>query len=97
LLGLDAFPNQSRSLLAGDRNIRPSAVGAACSTGLDNVAAFNTPPTTNIGWTNALHGLDGNVLFHDGQVEQLSSRGLINALGAYGADDNGTSHYAIPQ
>jgi prepilin-type processing-associated H-X9-DG protein len=96
-LGLDAFPSQSRSLLAGDRNVRPSAVGVACSTGLDNVAGFNAPPNTNVGWTNAIHGLTGNVLFHDGQVEQLSSRGLTDALGAYGPDDNGSSHYAIPQ
>jgi type II secretory pathway pseudopilin PulG len=94
-LGLDAYLRESRSILAGDRNIRPDAAGVVCSTGVDGVYAINTLPP-NPGWNDAIHGPLGNILFHDGQVEQLSTHELIDAFRKIKGDENGQLHFVIP-
>src|SRR5262249_42009544 len=94
-LGVDALPRESRSVLAGDGNIRAMPGSLGCSSGIAGIWGIFGPPWTT-GWNDAVHGLLGNVLFHDGQVEQLSSSGLINAIGVLKGDENGSLHYVLP-
>lgn len=72
VLGLHGDFRMPRSLLVGDRNLFTEGVGT-CSSGLAPVSVLR-PPTVR--WTNAVHGLTGNLLFFDGAVEQTDSSRL---------------------
>ena len=93
-LGLDSVLTWSQSLLSGDRNVRMEGF-SGCSSGLNPVPFFSNFGFSRTSWTNALHGMTGNLLLHDGHVEQSSSQGL-NRLVLDSRDDNGHSHLLIP-
>ena len=69
VLGLHGDLRMPRSLLAGDRNLLNAGSGT-CSSGLAPVTALDRNTAR---WTNAVHGLTGNLLFLDGSVEQTDS------------------------
>jgi len=108
-IGLDSFLTEAQpvtqstfaSALAGDRNLQVDAINVACSSGVTAAAAVhpyirlnNMTPYTK--WTNAIHGIFGNILMIDGQVEQLSSIPAVDAI-APPIDDNGSYHLLIPR
>lgn len=79
-VGVDATPTNSQMFLAGDRNIT-------------NDASVTHPflnLTTNqpAGWTEALHGLQGNVGLADGSVQQFSTSKLRDAIEFTGTTTN---------
>ncbi len=77
-----------RGSLCADRNLLNSGYGA-CSYILGQLAQINFQ---RIGWTNAIHGESGNMLFNSGAVQQLSSGGLRTALD-YRRDDGSSLHF----
>jgi prepilin-type N-terminal cleavage/methylation domain-containing protein/prepilin-type processing-associated H-X9-DG protein len=70
-VGANADFSKPDSLLAGDRNLTNAAASARGTLRLDN--------GTQVSWTGELHRFKGNVLFADGRVEELSTRGLQQA------------------
>ena len=81
-LSLHAFRDNPHAILAGDRNLQASSTGGACSySGLSSVSTlqgFGIASTAL--WSNALHGLQGNVLFNDRDVQTTSSVELWNLV-----------------
>ena len=76
-LGLDGSFRVPGSILAGDRNL-PAIFGQNCSSGVVPTAQLVTPAT----WTNAVHGLAGNIVFFDGSAARVDSAGLRAAFDA---------------
>ena len=74
-VGLDAYEEIPIAILAGDRNI---AGGAS-----DRCASVASPPgvrsrefkagNTSVRWTNAVHGLSGDIALTDGSVQRANS------------------------
>lgn len=91
LIGLHAIFEISRTILSGDRNIRWTASQGGCSLGFSNVRLVNQGPGASLSWTNAIHGLTGNVLLSDGSVEELSTAGLTRLESV--TVDNGVDHF----
>jgi len=91
-VGLDTHSGSPRAFLAGDRHMTTFGL-SGCSSGINNAQVIR--PTSPVQWTNAVHGLVGHILFNDGSVEQLSSRGLREAAGKV-PDDNGSFHLLFP-
>jgi prepilin-type processing-associated H-X9-DG protein len=98
-LGLDSFFTSPDSILSGDRNIQLARFGGGCSSGINPVGeifSFGQSPTA---WIKGIHGTSGNILFHDGRVEELSTTGLNRAFSfsfRNYSDDNGSSHLLLP-
>src|SRR5205085_8894398 len=99
-VALDAFFDQPLSLLSWDRNVRPDGSNFSCSSGVGLAwffaAGTSPPPVFSGGWTNALHGVEGNALFYDGSAEQLSNSGFLNGLRGLPTNDNGLVHFLSP-
>ena len=83
-VGLDAYEQMPIAMLAGDRNITGGASdncgSAAKSPGI--TAQEYIADNTSIRWTNAVHGLSGNIAFSDGSVARANRRelqGIVNA------------------
>jgi type II secretory pathway pseudopilin PulG len=95
---LGTHANFPRSLLCGDRNVVTTGKNSPCFTTLVCTAiaggAGNVVPDT-IGWTNAVHRENGNLLFDDGQVRQLNSAGLRKALDSEPTDGS-IHHFLFP-
>jgi len=68
--------------LAGTRTIRVKGRNA-------------TNPPATAAWTNAIHGLRGNVLSMDGSVQAMTSKEL-DAL-CDQSDDHGSIHFLVPR
>ena len=75
------------TVLIGDRNVAFQSV-TSCSFGLNNVNSFITALTP--GWTNAVHGLEGNLLKIDGSATTTTPEQFRQAFQA--TDDNGIEH-----
>lgn len=91
-VGLHSFYESPRSILSGDRNIKPTQVGVSCSYGgVGPVTIGLNLPDAALGWTNAIHGVTGNLLFTDGSVVEASSADLRHAV-FDPATDNGRVH-----
>lgn len=63
-------------VVLADRNTRYDGGPAGCSSGVNNAYAAELSPTSKFGWTNAVHGLNGNVLRMDGAVELTTTAQL---------------------
>jgi len=87
-VGLDASLNNPNSILAGDRHLQ--AGGEPIKPGL-----FAVTPNLSLGWTKELHPSlrQGNILFADGHVEFLNTKGVNWALRNQNA---ATNRLAIP-
>lgn len=76
-LGLDGSFRVPTSILAGDHNVKAQH-GLGCSSGIVPASQIVTPDP----WTNAVHGLAGNIVLFDGSAAQVDSAGLDAALNA---------------
>ncbi len=96
-IGLDSSALVPDSVLAGDRNLYPNGgLGSGCSSGVGPVAVHYVSGGSPIKWGSALHGPSGNILFHDGRVEQTSSE-TVYRLFKLGTDDYGSFHFQVPR
>jgi prepilin-type processing-associated H-X9-DG protein len=77
ILGLHGDLRMPRTLLSGDRNLFASQFVSSCSSGISPVARLEG---TTVRWTNAVHGVTGNLLFFDGSVEQTESNRLRETI-----------------
>jgi len=108
-IGLDSFLTDAwpatvgvmTAALAGDRNLQVDQLNVLCSSGVTTAAAVRayvranpSPPLTR--WTNAIHGVVGNILMIDGQVAQTSSLRAVDAI-TPPLDDNATFHLLLPR
>ena len=79
---------------AMDRDLRVTAAGRACSAGFSSVAAIDYLTPNEPAWTNELHFQSGNILSHDGRVDQISQSGLARRLRT--SSWTGSLHLLIP-
>ena len=93
-IGLHTLADQPRSLLSGDRNIATEGLNANCSLGVGRTTVI-PDPSPRVAWTNSVHGEMGNILFNDGQVQQLNSGELKKALSGV-PSDHGEHHFLFP-
>ena len=96
LLNLHSQTEYPEALLFSDRNVKfqPGAFG--CSLRVNNIVSFY-PQQTQDGWTNLVHGLEGNIVRMDGSVSQTTSDELRAAF-AKSPDENGSPvHVLKPQ
>jgi len=93
-IGLHSLYESPRSILSGDRNIRFSSFGNTCAH-IAVVQVLNYP-YTGAGWTNAIHGLTGNLLFTDGSVEQCSATDFQRAVNGPFPNDIGSLCFNVP-
>jgi len=88
-------------MLGTDRNILFDGRASACSAEVGEAWAIRVKgkharnPPANAAWTNAIHGLRGNVACADGSVQQTTAKEL-NALCDL-SDDNGSVHFLVPK
>jgi len=108
VLGLDAgvtypngqvaysYENAQRHVLLMDRHIGGMNAGVGCSSGVSSAHGINTRPVpATVGWTNAIHGLIGQVAVVDNSVTSVDKSGLARLLNF--GDDNGSCHFLVPQ
>lgn len=81
----------SRALF-GDRNLSFEDNTTSCSLGFQNVSHFFSMPSFGSGgrWTNAVHGLEGNLARVDGSVRTTTSEQVPSAF--FVGDSNGSEH-----
>ena len=91
--GLDSSALLPGSVLAGDRNIQFQGFGG-CSSGINPAATIFLSPRPSTSWLKGLHGPSGNILLHDGRVEETTSQTVNRNFQL--ADDNGAVHLLIP-
>jgi len=96
IIGLHSFPDASRAILSGDRNIRWDGLNQSCSAGINSCALIwgGSNPSA-AAWTNAIHGESGNLLFNDGRVAEVSNAGLRQASKP-AQDDISNDHFLVP-
>ena len=80
-VGVDAYEGQAQMPLAGDRNMTLNNV--ELSSGLHALAT-----NAAVGWSEAIHKKQGNVLIADASVQQFSRSGLVEALKNSGTATN---------
>jgi type II secretory pathway pseudopilin PulG len=87
--GTAALRGNPRAPLCGDRNVFFPSV-ASCALG---IAAVDSIPINDpsLRWTNAVHGVQGNLLLFDGSVAPTTSEDLRKAFRSSGGD-NSTWH-----
>jgi len=95
-IGLDSSALLPNSVLSGDRNISYNSLGGGCSSGVNPVAVIFSFGSSPSGWRSGLHGPSGNILLHDGRVEQTSNE-TVNRLFTRESDDNGSIHFQLPR
>lgn len=91
--GLDSSALLPNSVLAGDRNIQYQAFGP-CSSGINPAATIYLAPQASTSWLRGLHGPSGNILLHDGRVEETTGQTISRNF--HSNDDNGAVHLLIP-
>ncbi len=90
-----AWDRAQEQAIAGDRNIRVDGGPTDCSAGVNNASLVSPRDAgTKCAWTNAVHGLQGNLAILDGSVVQVSQYGLLEEMRK--ADDNGSVHLLMP-
>jgi prepilin-type processing-associated H-X9-DG protein len=96
IIGLHSFPDASRAILSGDRNIRWDGLDQLCSAGIRSCATiFGGSNPSAAAWINAIHGEGGNLLFNDGRVAEVSNAGLRQASKP-AQDDISYDHFLVP-
>ena len=84
-------------VIFGDRNVSRDGT-SGCSAGVNAASQINTDRgggwTGNATWTNALHGLKGNLAVADGSVQGTTAGTFKDLMNL--ADDNGSIHMIIP-
>jgi hypothetical protein len=90
-LGLDGNFTTPASMLSGDRNLNHMGF-SGCSSGITPAASFRQSTRTLTAWSNAVHGVSGNILFYDGTVREVATPALPLVL----SDDVFTYHILLP-
>ncbi len=86
-----AFDQQQGAAILGDRNIKMESVSGCSALNAGAVALQCTPKTSSVAqWTNACHGVVGNVGLTDGSVQAVNSKQLLEILAE--SDDNNSVH-----
>jgi hypothetical protein len=100
ILSLHGQGGPSEQVLGSDRNIQFDGRDTACSSAVGEARFIRVkgkggrnPPAT-APWTNAIHGLHGNVLCLDGSVHQTLTTELGELCDL--SDDAGTIHFLAP-
>ncbi len=75
-----------------DRNIKWDAANTRCGSGLTLIETAQRNGSAH--WTNAIHGVHGNVGQVDGSVHQTTSIELRSYV--LRGDDNGSVHFVVP-
>jgi hypothetical protein len=94
---LDVFAGDAVTVVAGDRNVRGDEIIQGCSSGVNPALAIYFRGPSNAGINREMHHEQGNFLFTDGRIEEISSdafRRRVNDVTK--ADDNGSAHYLMP-
>jgi type II secretory pathway pseudopilin PulG len=95
-LNLHANPDVPSTVLFSDRNLRTSGAGTRCGfSGVNNADAIQTPLGFITGWTNAVHGYQGNIALSDGSVRSTSSAQLQEAFVQSLDEDGRASHHLL--
>lgn len=84
-VGLNARKDRSSMFLLGDRNLTLNGIEA-------KPGVISLPTNANLGWTKAMHQLQGNVGLADGSVQRTSARRLSELNAASCA----TNRLAVP-
>ena len=92
--GLDSSALLPGSVLAGDRNIQYQSLGGGCSSGINPAATIYMTTQASTSWLKGLHGPSGNILLHDGRVEETTSQTVSRNFQS--SDDNGAVHLLLP-
>jgi prepilin-type N-terminal cleavage/methylation domain-containing protein len=79
----------------GDRNIKCNTASTGCSSGATQAQGVDVRPVNGLDWTNAVHGLQGNIALLDGSVQGVSRIGLIDIFTH--SDDAAQYHVLLPQ
>jgi len=93
IVSLHARLNLNDSLLSGDRNIRVSATASSCSFLPQPVCLRLTPGDSSVGWTNAIHGRNGNLALADGSIFFASSSDLQTVVSRGGHEGGSGIHF----
>ncbi len=98
-LSYHSRPWLPRSVIAGDRDFRPSvSPPLTCAYGPNNAARIDTTSGIISVWTNAVHRSVGHLLTSDGSVDLVPSISLMSRLlGPEGQSDNGSIHIIYPR
>ncbi len=92
LINMHASSEFPRAALFGDRNVQVSTAESSCSLG--NINNTYTVDALNVRWTNAVHGLSGNLVLMDGSVGTTTSEELRRAFRIY-EDENGLGAHLL--
>ena len=82
-------------VIVGDRNLQTDDRGNDCSSGINNASEIRSRPIERAAWTNAVHGLQGNLGLADGSVHQTTTSEMHEYFAR--ADDNGRVHILMPR
>jgi prepilin-type N-terminal cleavage/methylation domain len=85
-VGVDATQNNPTNILAGDRNLTLNDTPV-------NPGLVSFTPNFVAGWTKQIHNKQGNVLFSDGSVQQVTTSRLREMMKQTGM---ATNRFAIP-
>jgi hypothetical protein len=89
-INLDLFPENYDAWVTSDRNVRTDGSGA-CSSGINPVDSILPFPSSNLAWTNAIHGANaGHLLIQDGSVRFTDTAELRKTMQRF--DENGNIH-----
>jgi len=84
------------AMITGDRNIMVDDVNQTCSAGVNTAAGIVVRPNVvKLKWTNAIHGVQGNLGLMDGSVQSANNAALIDILSH--SDDAGSYHVLLPR
>jgi prepilin-type N-terminal cleavage/methylation domain-containing protein len=95
---MEGFEFAQEQTYVGDRNIRFDSQGDHCSAQVNGVSRISTDRGSGWGvggWTNAIHGLKGNLALGDGSAESTVNTTFKELIEL--ADDNGSVHLIPPR
>jgi len=83
------------AVITGDRNFAADQSNQDCSSGVRGAATgVLVRPTVALKWTNAIHGVVGNLGLMDGSAQAVGNPGLIDMMSH--SDDAGSYHVLKP-
>ena len=88
-INLHTLSSQPNTVVFGDRNVR-FVFGSSCPYAVNAVSLFPPVGSANV-WSNAVHGLQGNVVLMDGSVMVTTSEQARTALEK--SSINGSLHF----
>lgn len=94
VIGLDIVSTSPGAWISGDRNFRRDSLAQNCSARINNAYGISTL-SSQLAWTNAIHGPQGHLLLNDGSVIFTDTPTLRTTL--FLNDDNGSFHFLTPR